>query len=80
MHFRPGRLVFITGWFTQRHRRHVSGSDAVFFVEELLEVCGKYCCEFLPGQKFEAGGEGGTVDGGEDREAGFDEVLAASIG
>ena len=34
----------------------------------------------LAGEEFEAGGEGGAVDGGEDRVPGFDEVVAAGVG
>jgi len=44
-----------------------------------LEVCGEGGGEFLPGEEFQAGGEGGAVDGGEDRVPRFDEVLAACV-
>ena len=57
----------------------IGGQDSVFCFEELLEVLGEGGGEFLPGEEFQAGGEGGVVDGGEDGVPGFDEVVAAGV-
>jgi hypothetical protein len=62
-----------------RHHRALR-TDAVFGVEELLEVVGEGGGEFLPGQELQSRGEGWTVYGGEDGVPGFNEVVAAGVG
>ena len=59
--------------------RKSGGKNSVLCFEELLEIFGENCCEFLPGEKFEAGGEGGAVDGRENGIPGFDEIVAACV-
>jgi hypothetical protein len=44
-----------------------------------LQIFGERVCEFLPGEEFEAPGEAGEVDRGENRIPDFDEILAACV-